>query len=150
MLAPAKGSDYQIEVFYDGDCPLCLKEIQMLQWMDRKRRQIRFTDIAASDFHPEDFGKTMSELMDQIHGRTPEGEWLVGVEVFRRLYAAVGFGPLVWPTRLPGVKHLLDLGYEFFAKYRLRLTGRCEDNCKLPNTAAANNRSGTESDGDST
>lgn len=55
-----------------------------------------------------------------------------GVEVFRRLYAAVGFGPLAALTRLPGVAQLLDLGYRWFAKNRLRLTGRCADGaCEL-------------------
>ena len=33
--------------------------------------------------------------MAQIHGRLPDGTWLQGVEVFRRLYAAIGFGSLV-------------------------------------------------------
>ena len=34
------------EVFYDGECPLCMREIRMLRRMDRRGR-IRFTDIAA-------------------------------------------------------------------------------------------------------
>ncbi len=129
---PKQETSFDIEVFYDGDCPLCLREIQMLMWMDRKRKRVRFTDIAAKDFRSEEYGKTFDELMAQIHGRTPEGEWLIGVEVFRRLYSAVGFGWLVAPSRLPGVSHLLDCGYEFFAKYRLPLTGRrCDDGCRV-------------------
>jgi predicted DCC family thiol-disulfide oxidoreductase YuxK len=64
--------------------------------------------------------------MDRIHGRLPDGTIVEGVEVFRRLYAAVGFGPVVALTRLPGVAHLLDLAYRWFARNRLRLTGRCE------------------------
>ena len=66
-------------------------------------------------------------LMARIHGRLPDGRIVVGVEVFRRLYAAVGYGPLVALTRLPGLSHLLDLAYELFARNRLRLTGRCAD-----------------------
>jgi len=55
-----------------------------------------------------------------------------GVEVFRRLYTAVGLGVLAAPTRLPGMAQLLDLGYRWFAKERLRLTGRCADGaCEL-------------------
>jgi hypothetical protein len=70
--------------------------------------------------------------MDRIHGRLPDGTVVEGVEVFRRLYAAVGFGPLVALTRLPGVSQLLDLAYHAFAKNRLRLTGRCVDGaCEL-------------------
>ena len=35
-----------VEVFYDGDCPLCMREIRMLTRKDRAAR-IQFTDIAA-------------------------------------------------------------------------------------------------------
>ena len=117
--------EWEVEVFYDGQCPLCLREIKLLRWMDRKRR-IRFTDIAEPSFRPVEFGKSMQEFMDEIQGRLPDGTWIMGVEVFRRLYAAVGFGPIVGVTRLPGVSHTLNLGYRLFAKNRLRLTGRCD------------------------
>ena len=123
--------DWQVEVFYDGECPLCLREIKMLRWMDR-REQIRFTNIADSSFSTADYGKTMQEFMDEIQGRLPDGTWIIGVEVFRRLYAAVGLGAIVALTRLPGVSHSLDLGYRIFAKNRLRLTGRCNSGkCKV-------------------
>lgn len=79
--------------------------------------------------------------MDRIHGRLPSGELIEGVEVFRRLYAAVGFSWLVAPTRLPGVRHLLDAAYELFAKNRLRLTGRCVDGvCAVPPAPRADAR----------
>ena len=68
----------------------------------------------------------MQDFMDEIHGRLPDGQWITGVEVFRRLYAAVGLGPLVSLTRLPGISHGLEAGYQVFAKNRLRLTGRCD------------------------
>ncbi len=114
----------EVEVFYDGECPLCLREIRMLRWMDRKRR-IRFTDIAQEGFSPETYGKDMDELMGEIHGRLPDRTWITGVEVFRRLYSAVGFKALTKLTRLPLISGLLDFGYDVFAKNRLRLTGRC-------------------------
>ena len=39
----------RIEMFYDGDCPLCMRETRMLRRLDCLNR-IRFTDIAATDF----------------------------------------------------------------------------------------------------
>ena len=82
--------------------------------------------------------------MDRIHGRLPEGTLVEGVEVFRRLYATVSFGPLVALTRLPGVTQLLDIAYHAFAKNRLRLTRRCVDGaCELhtkPRKLSANPR----------
>lgn len=115
---------WELEVFFDGGCPLCLREINFLKHRDRHGR-IRFTDIDAKDFHPEPLGKTYDELMAKIYGRLPDGTWITGVEVFRRLYSAIGFGPLVMLTRLPVISQIMDLGYQVFAKNRLRLTGRC-------------------------
>lgn len=124
--------DHEVEVFFDGDCPLCLREIRMLQRLDRDGH-ILFTDIAAPGFDPSGTGREWDELMARIHGRLPDGTLVEGVEVFRRLYAAVGFRRLVSLSRLPGVRHLLELGYRFFARYRLRLTGRCSGGtCSMP------------------
>lgn len=115
---------HDVEVFYDGDCPLCQREINLLKRWDR-REKILFTDISAPEFRPVDYGKTLDALMAEIHGRLPDGTWIVGVEVFRRLYAAVGLGPLVCITRWPGIRGMLDFGYRVFARNRLKLTGRC-------------------------
>jgi predicted DCC family thiol-disulfide oxidoreductase YuxK len=71
--------------------------------------------------------------MEEIHGRLPDGSLVRGVEVFRRLYGAVGFRRLVRLSRAPGVRHVLDLAYALFARNRLRLTGRCtQESCALP------------------
>lgn len=117
---------WQVEVFYDGDCPLCMREIRMLMGRDRAGR-IRFTDIAAPGFDAAAAGLDRATLMAKIHARLPNGQIIEGVEVFRQLYAAVGFERLVAVTRAPGISQTLDLGYRWFAKNRLRLTGRCED-----------------------
>jgi hypothetical protein len=80
----------------------------MPERLDRRER-IRFTDIAAAGFDVASLGMAWEALMDRIHGRLPEGTPIEGVEMFRRLYTAVGFGPLVAVTRLPGVAQLVDI-----------------------------------------
>lgn len=119
-------STQRFEAFFDGDCPLCVREVNLLRRLDRRDR-IRFTDIAAPEFEVDEGGPSYASLMDRMHGRMPDGTWIEGVEVFRQMYAAVGFGPLVALSRLPGLSRLLDLGYRLFARNRLRLTGRCVD-----------------------
>lgn len=119
------------EVFYDGDCPLCVREIRLLQRLDRKGR-ILFTNIADASFDASRVGVSWETLMKRIHGRMPDGTLVEGVEVFRQLYGAVGFRRIVALTRLPLVSHALDLGYRLFAENRLRLTGRCDGACELP------------------
>lgn len=122
-----------VEVFYDGDCPLCMREIRMLMRKDRDSR-IVFTDIAAPGFDAAALGTTYADLMRRIRGRLPDGRWIEGVEVFRQLYTAIGFGWLVAVTRLPVLSQLMSLGYRAFAANRLRLTGRCapDGSCELP------------------
>jgi predicted DCC family thiol-disulfide oxidoreductase YuxK len=117
-----------LELFYDGECPLCRREVAMLQRLDRSA-QLQFTDIAKPGFDPSPLGRSQAELMARIHARLPNGQLVEGVEVFRLVYAAVGFGPLVAFSRWPGVRNLLDLSYDVFAKNRLRLTGRCDAVC---------------------
>jgi predicted DCC family thiol-disulfide oxidoreductase YuxK len=129
-MSASSGSE--IEVFYDGGCPVCLREVRVLRRLDRRGR-IHFTDIDAPGVQASEGSPGFDDLMARIHARASDGTWVQGVEVFRRLYTAVGFGPLVALTRMPGIAQLLDLGYRWFAKNRLRLTGRCADGaCEIP------------------
>lgn len=123
--------NHEFEVFFDGDCPLCIREINMLRWLDKKNK-ILFTDIADPKFDATSTGVSWQTLMDKIHGRLPDGTLIEGVEVFRRLYSAVGFGWIVAITRWPGISHVLDWSYKVFAKNRLKWTGRCAtESCKI-------------------
>jgi predicted DCC family thiol-disulfide oxidoreductase YuxK len=125
----------RFEVFFDGQCPLCRREIAMLQRLDRGRGAIVCTDIARPGFDAAALGLDPDRLMARIHGRLADGTIIEGVEVFRRLYAAVGFAAPVALTRLPGVSQLLDVAYDVFARNRLRWTGRCTDeSCAVPGT----------------
>ena len=114
----------RFEVFFDGACPLCVKEMRVLRWMDRRGR-LQFTDIAVPEFDAGAYGLTFDAFMAEMHGRLPDGTMLRGVEVFRQMYGRVGLGPVVAFTRLPGVAWVLELAYRRFARNRLRLTGRC-------------------------
>lgn len=130
-------TNHAIEVFYDGACPLCMREVDFLRALNRKGR-IRFTDISGPLFTPSDYGKTLESFMVSIQGRLSSGQWIEGVEVFRQLYAAVGFGPLVALSRLPGISWVLDRAYAVFARNRLRLTGRCSEGaCEVPTRSHA-------------
>lgn len=123
---------FEVEVFYDGGCPLCSREIDMIRSRDHARL-IRFTDIDAPNFDAWSVGKTQDELMAQLHGRLPDGTWIKGLETFRRIYAAIGFCRTVKISRWPIVAQILDVGYWIFARYRLPLTGRCKQElCALP------------------
>ncbi len=123
-------ADFALEVFYDGDCPLCRREMELVRRLDRQSR-IRLTNIALPEFSVADYGKEMDEFMSEIQGRTPGGQWVTGVEVFRRMYAALGFRWLAALSRLPGISHVTESAYRTFARNRLRWTGRCTEACSV-------------------
>lgn len=129
---------WQIRVLYDGECPLCTREIRFLERCDRGRGRVDFEDIAAPAFDPTVYGLDTDALMARIHGVLPDGSVVEGLEVFRRVYAGVGLGWLVAPTRWPILRSVTELAYRVFASNRLRWTGRaprCESTvCEVGST----------------
>jgi len=137
MSARPPAAGFEIEVLYDGDCPLCSREVAGLRRLDRGRGRVRFADIAGTDFDPARAGRSHAELMARIHGVLPDGTLVEGIEVFRRAYAAVGLGWLLAPTRWPLLRPLAEAAYRWFARNRLRLTRRRDDcSCAPPRPGA--------------
>jgi predicted DCC family thiol-disulfide oxidoreductase YuxK len=127
----------EITVLFDGDCPLCAREVRMLRRLDRARGRIGFEDIAAPGFEASRYGLDPATLMARIHGVLGDGRAIEGMEVFRRAYAAVGLGWLLAPSRWPLLRPLCDAAYRSFARNRLRLTGRAGDGCDGERCATA-------------
>lgn len=62
--------------------------------------------------------------MGKIHAILSDGTIVVGVEVFRRLYEAVGLGWVYAATRNPAIAAAANAAYDVWARFRLQLTGR--------------------------
>ncbi|MBY0400104.1 DUF393 domain-containing protein [Myxococcota bacterium] len=134
---------WQIRILYDAECPLCAREGRLLLRLDRGRRRLELEDISAPDFDASRYGLDPADLEARLHGVLPDGRVVQGVEVLTRAYEAVGWSWLVAPAHWPGLRWLLDRAYLWFARNRLRLTGReprfCRraDPCKLAGTGTA-------------
>ena len=130
-LKPA-AETWRFKMLYDGECPLCRREIRWLQRINR-RGALAFEDISAPRFNAAAYNKTQEELMSIIHGVLPDGSLVTKMDVFREAYCAVGLGWLIAPTRWPVLKQLFDLVYAAFARWRIplgKMLGRgCEDVC---------------------
>lgn len=113
-----------LRILIDGACPICRREAEFLRWADRGRGRLIVEDINSPFFDPGRYGLSLEEVMGQIHAITWDGRVLRGLEVFRRAYAAIGLGWLVAPTGWPMVRPLANIAYRFFARHRLRFTGR--------------------------
>ncbi len=126
----------ELALMYDGQCPLCAREVRFLMRRDGGRGRLRMLDITAPGFDPGRWGLTVPEVHAAIHAIDSSGRIVRGMEVFRRAYGIVGLGWLVAWTAWPGAKLLADAAYRWFARNRHRLTGRrnpCETGaCAVP------------------
>ncbi len=138
---------WQIKLLYDGDCPLCLREVNFLRQRDGDRGSIQFVDIADLDYSPEEnAGINFETAMGRIHGILPDGTIVRNVEVFRRVYQIIGLGWIYTATRWPVIGPMVDWIYGLWADRRLQLTGRpdlqtivaqrqqrqlCQDRCRV-------------------
>lgn len=117
----------EIDLLYDGACPLCKREINFLSRRNGEGR-VGFVDITADDFDAARYGLTLRDVHAQMHGILPDGSIVRGMEVFRRAYRALGIGWVMAPTGWPILRPIFDMLYRGFAKVRPRLQRRnCED-----------------------
>ena len=128
--------NYKLTFLYDGDCPLCLRETKFLRKKDTKK-SINFVDISIN-YIPEDFKNiSYKQAMTNLHGILTNGEIIFGVEVLAYSYELVGLGWIYFPTKLPILSEFIRFLYKYWAKYRLKLTGRdnlekiCESKCNI-------------------
>lgn len=112
-------------MLYDGDCPLCMREVNMLRDRDARQGNICFVDVADPSYTPSLHANiSYEQAMERIHAVLPDGTVVTNVEVFRRLYEQVGLGWVYSITRVPGVEAVANAVYDVWAKYRLPITGR--------------------------
>ncbi len=120
-----KPESWQIELLYDGECPLCLREVNFLKRRDAGRGLVAFVDIAGDRYIPEAHGGVDFETaMGRIHAVLPDGTVIKNVEVFRRVYEILGMGWIYAVTKLPIIGSIVDWLYGIWADWRLAVTGR--------------------------
>lgn len=112
---PIGGAAPLLTVWFDGNCPLCQREIALMQRLDW-RGAIRFVNanLIEASACPTD----RAELLERFHAQ--EGERLhVGAAAFAAMWRAI---PLLKPlgllARLPGMTPLLDMLYRAFLRVR--------------------------------
>jgi len=89
-----------------------------------KHQRLIFCDFSRSDYDPTSINISPAELGRIIHARWVNGSVITGVDVFRAMWEAVGLGFLARLTRLSLIEPLVLKAYAWFARNRLRLTGR--------------------------
>lgn len=116
---------WKIKLLYDGECPLCLREVNFLRRHDAGRGLVQFVDIATANYTAEDnAGIDFATAMGRIHAILPDGSIIQNVEVFRQVYDILGIGWIYAATGWPIVRPIIDWLYGVWADWRLVLTGR--------------------------
>ena len=112
----------KIEVFYDGDCPVCRWEIRLYDRFD-KSANIVWTDIETLPDDALPTGKTRTDLLGKFHVRELESEpsqiWHIGVDAFARIWRALpGFRHFAFLFSLPIIRQLTMVAYRLFLKWQ--------------------------------
>lgn len=120
-------TEAEIEVFFDGGCPVCRMEVGWYERMDRQGR-IAWTDIASLDDSQLPDDKTRETLLNRFHVRDRGGNWHVGVDAFARIWRELPvLANLAFLFEVPGLRQVAETGYRAFLAWQRRHRRRRED-----------------------
>ena len=121
---------------FDGGCPLCVRETNFLKSKDELNK-IDFVDINNVNYKPILFKNiSYAEAMSNLHGILENGNIIKGLDVLAYSYELIGLGWVYYPLKIEFFAPVLRLFYKYWAKYRLKITGRsnieklCTSECK--------------------
>ena len=121
---------------FDGGCPLCLRETNFLKSKDELNK-IDFVDINNVNYNPKLYQYiSYAEAMSNLHGILENGNIIKGLDVLAYSYELIGLGWVYYPLKIEFLAPVLRLFYKYWAKYRLKITGRanieklCTSECK--------------------
>ena len=92
-----------LTIFYDGNCPICTKEMGHLKKHDTDNL-ISLVDIHQNDFESKYPSVKFTDAMKILHGYY-QGQLLLGLEVTHRAWTLVGKGFWVAPLNWLYLKH---------------------------------------------
>lgn len=106
-----------VKVWYDSECPLCLREIGLMQRLDR-RGAVRFIDVQSGRDCPLD----RNVLLARFHAQEGDGPIVSGARAFAAMWRAIpALRPLGLVARNRIVLWVLERAYLGFLKIRPRL-----------------------------
>jgi predicted DCC family thiol-disulfide oxidoreductase YuxK len=120
-----------LTVYFDGGCPLCRREIGFYR---RRPGAERIHWVNLVEASPADLGTDLDPgaAMARFHVRDANGRLASGARGFALLWQQ--FSGLRWLGRvaaLPGIVHVLELGYRVVLRMR-RLWRKPDSVCELP------------------
>ena len=111
---------YPLTIYFDGSCPLCTREVQLLTRYD-DQKQLQLVDCSAQDFAAID-GHSREAMMALIHARDATGLWLIGAPVFAAAYRASGFASIASLWGNERLQPMWRVVYPWIARNRMWLS----------------------------
>ncbi|TVP59380.1 MAG: DUF393 domain-containing protein [Halomonadaceae bacterium] len=108
-------------LFYDGQCPLCQREMRTLERLRRDSLQLQ--DIHA--LSPDPHRPPNEDLLYLLHLQTGAGDWVIGLPANVRAWSHTRFGWLFRPLLWPGLRQVAEAVYFRWAKQRYRKRYGC-------------------------
>ena len=109
---------------FDGGCPFCLRETRFLRNKDVSNK-INFVDINNDNYNPILYKNISYEAaMSNLHGILENGDIIQGLDVLAYSYKLIGLAWVYYPLKIVFLAPFLRLIYQYWAKYRLKITGR--------------------------
>lgn len=131
---------WPLTLYFDGDCPLCAREIRLLRQHAAEHRLL-FVDISSGEFDASSLGFTFEQMQSLLHARFADGQWVTGLDATLWSWRAAGLGLWATPLSWRALRPLFELGYRLFCRLRPALawlphpdgSRRCVDNrCGMP------------------
>ncbi|WP_417447951.1 thiol-disulfide oxidoreductase DCC family protein [Idiomarina abyssalis] len=111
----------ELIIFYDGGCPLCVKEMRHLKRLDKEGR-IQFENVNEPDFSQRYPQVDVAKANQYLHGQVSSGDMIYGLDVTHEAWSLVGKGWIIAPLRWPVIRWFADKTYLFFARNRNRIS----------------------------
>ncbi len=123
--ATANPASATLEVFFDGGCPACRREMAHYRGQPGAEH-IRFTDAAHDFDRLAEFGLDAMAAIATLHARDAEGVWHIGVPAFREIWQRLPrYAP--WARRFAWLIDSRALAWAYAVFCRLRLPNRCRN-----------------------
>ncbi len=119
----------QLQVYYDGLCELCSREIAHYK-KQKGSEKIDFIDIFSKNFNAEELGLNPKEIHKNLHAIALDGRILSGTDTFIAIWSLL---PKYQFLAKQASKPLIHKGFKkiyfLFTKIRPYLPRKNEDSC---------------------
>ncbi|UXZ97425.1 DUF393 domain-containing protein [Pseudomonas phytophila] len=136
---------WPLTLYFDGECPLCAREIKILRSRAAPDR-LRFVDISDEAFDTDSVEFTLAQMDSSLHARFDDGTWVTGLDATLWSWRAAGLGAWAAPLSWRFARPMFNIAYRLFCRWRPHLAwlphpdggARCRGKiCAVPETDRA-------------